>query len=1039
MATENIQRLTDRAVTKQLGGSDHKPIILTIKGTCRTETRKKIASWNYKRANWDAYQTHTEEKLQERFETTNVRKNAKTLTNIILEAANKNIPRGRRHNYKPFWNRNLQELHDQASAARSKMETHPTEANITEHSRQQAIFRRTKLNCIRSSWREKTATLNMDKDSTKMWHLVKCLNEENKPQGNIVIEENGRSYTGTQASNILADFYAEESKIKMTRTRTAEVRQTKKNLLKIQQPCPDSMTSLFQKTELNLSIQNLKKKKAPGPDGVTNEMIQHLGPNGRDRVLDLFNESWAQGIFPEEWKEAEIIPIAKKGKPKTNKSSYRPISLLSCLGKVMERMVNNRLLNYLEENRLLDDCQSAFRKHRSTEDQTTYLAQEIEDAFQKKSKLLATFFDLTKAFDKVWKEGLMLKLVQKGVQSKMLQWIQNFLHGRHARVKLQGRKSKMVNITEGVPQGGVLSPTLFIIFIDDLPKIFTPYIHRALHADDLAIWTQSEYTGVTKVRMQEAINKVEEWAKTWGVQINKSKTITTLFSLSTKPENYTLMLDNTPLPKENNPVYLGLKFDQKLTWGSHIEDTERKATRRLQLMKKLSGTNWGADIQITRQVYTGHIRPTLEYGMSTYATAANTNLQKLDKIQNAGLRIITGGLKSTPITTMEATAGLQNLKERRDEKVTIMTEKFRRLKHHPMHGKIQELTTNRLKRPSFNHLSKKLMRCNEEITTKNPEEWEQLVAYYNITNTSPTFNVDLTIPGIENRTTETSTTLRTKTLDHLNNQYPSSHWIHVFTDGSSEEAIRKGGAGILILMPNAPNIELSVATGKLSTNYRAELQAILEATKTLEEKRLIGSNIVFLCDCMSVLQTIQKEPEDLLTRTTLEHLNKLSADNKVSLQWIPAHCGIVGNEMADRLAKAGTSMEQFYHKISLQEAKTLVKRKYKHTWNQRTNSNYPQDPILKLNRSQQTTIFRLRTGHCRLQAHLHKIKASQTAQCPCQNGPQTPEHILQTCPLFDDLRTQTWPTETKMVDKLWGTWEDLLLTAEFMEATHLPV
>jgi len=621
----------------------------------------------------------------------------------------------------------------------------------------------------------------------------------------------------------------------------------------------------------------------------------------------------------------------------------------------------------------------------------------------------------------------------------MLLWIKNFLHRRHGKVKLHGKKSKMVNITEGVPQGGVLSPTLFLIFIDDLPKIFTSNIHRALHADDLAIWTQSEYVGVTKVRMQEAINKVEEWTKSWGIEINKSKTVTTLFTLSTKPQNYTLTLENTPLPKENNPVYLGLKFDKKLTWGSHIEETERKATRKLQIMKKLSGTKWGADIQITKQVYVGHIRPTLEYGMSTYATAADTNLQKLDKIQNAGLRIITGGLRSTPITKMEATAGLQNLQERRDEKIIITTEKFRRLKQHPMHEKVKELTKNRLKRSSYNHLSKKLMRANEEITTNNPEDWEQLVAYHSFTNTQPTCSIHLTIPGIENRTVETPTTLKTRTLEHLNDQYPRSQWIHVFTDGSSQDAITKGGAGIQILMPDAQKTELSIATGKLSTNYRAELHAILEATKTLQEQKLKESNIVFLCDCKSVLQTIQNEPEDFLTRTTLEHLNQLSIDNKVALQWIPAHCGVAGNEAADRLAKAGTRKEQFCHKISLKEAKTLAKRKYKHTWRQRTGSNHPQDPILKLDRSQQTTIFRLRTGHCRLQAHLHKMKAAKTAQCLCQNGLQTPEHILQTCPLFDDLRTQTWPHETKVEEKLWGTRESLLLTTEFMEATHLPV
>jgi hypothetical protein len=226
-------------------------------------------------------------------------------------------------------------------------------------------------------------------------------------------------------------------------------------------------------------------------------MLKHLGHTSKRVLLKIFNQSWTQGIVPTTWKEAQIIPILNKGKDKKDPRSYRPISLLSCVGKVMEMLVNQRLINHLESNNILSPSQTGYRKHRNTEDQLSYLAQSVENAFQEKKKLLAVFFDLSRAFDKVWKEGLLLKLLQTGVRHKMWTWIQHFLYARTARVKVDGHLSKKVILREGVPQGGVLSPTLFLVYINDVIAILTRNVPNTLHADDLAIWSTSEYTNTT--------------------------------------------------------------------------------------------------------------------------------------------------------------------------------------------------------------------------------------------------------------------------------------------------------------------------------------------------------------------------------------------------------------------------------------------------------------------------------------------------------------------------------------------------------------
>ena len=313
------------------------------------------------------------------------------------------------------------------------------------------------------------------------------------------------------------------------------------------------MTDPFSTKELKDALKKMKTKKAPGPDRITGEMLKHLGACSRAVLLQIFNHSWIKGVVPAVWKEAIVIPVPKKEKDKKNPRSYRPISLLSCVGKLLERMINRRLINHLESNNVPSPTQTGYRKHRSTEDQLAYLVENIEDAFQEKRKVLAVLFDLSNAFDKVWKEGLLVKLLRTGVRSKMYMWIQHFLFARTARVKLDGILSKQVCLREGVPQGGVLSPTLFLVNINDILTTLSKRVSNTLHTDDLAIWNASEHTTTATYRIQEAISDISKWTLDWGLEIDTSKTNNTLFSLSTSKEQIKLRLKGEIVPQKDNP------------------------------------------------------------------------------------------------------------------------------------------------------------------------------------------------------------------------------------------------------------------------------------------------------------------------------------------------------------------------------------------------------------------------------------------------------------------------------------------------------
>ena len=225
---------------------------------------------------------------------------------------------------------------------------------------------------------------------------------------------------------------------------------------------------------------------------------------------------------------------------------------------------------------------------------------------------------------------------------------------------------------------------------------------------------------------------------------------------------------------------------------------------------------------------------------------------------------------------------------------------------------------------------------------------------------------------------------------------------------------------------------------KNSTNFRAEACAILTAAKTLNNSENVSESIVILSDCKSILQSLLSGEETQTLKEIKSELNALQQKTNLTLQWIPSHCNITGNEKADELSKTGSKKTQLSNPISYQESKTIIKSSIKEKWI-KENDIGKEDSIDKLQRHDQVIIFRLRTGHCRLLSHLHRLKISHTDECPCETGIQTPEHILQFCPNFNLLREETWQGEVGLQQKLYGSAADLQRTTEFIKNTHLTI
>ena len=272
----------------------------------------------------------------------------------------------------------------------------------------------------------------------------------------------------------------------------------------------------FSEDDVCLLIRNIDKNKASGPDGLSARMCDD------SIVLPLtliFRNILSSGVYPDAWKQANITPIHKKGS-KQAVSNYRPISLLPICGKIFERVVFKYLYNYFLSNNLITKKQSGFRPGDSTINQLLNLVDDIHKSFdhRKSYEVRAVFLDIAKAFDKVWHKGLIFKLQQNGISGSLLSLMENYLSNRKQRVVLNGSESNFYPIEAGVPQGSVLGPLLFLIYINDLEKNIKSEVK--FFADDTMLFSIVHNPLISAFDLNHDLQMISNWAYQWKMSFN---------------------------------------------------------------------------------------------------------------------------------------------------------------------------------------------------------------------------------------------------------------------------------------------------------------------------------------------------------------------------------------------------------------------------------------------------------------------------------------------------------------------------------------
>ena len=777
------------------------------------------------------------------------------------------------------------------------------------------------------SWKTYVDKLESSTSSREVWKTIRNLDGrygERKDNEVLVVDGKGHVEDKDKA-NAFAKTYKKVSRIPRRRTTDAELKRENRRFLRNKPTEKTKWETDITMEEVERAISELANEKAAGEDEIPNEFISSLGRKAKRYLLHMFNKIWNGEEIPQMWRTALIITLLKDGKDPTLPSSYRPISLTACLGKLLEKIIAQRLLNFLETNELLNPQQAGFRSEHCTTDQILKLVQMATDTMQAKTNggaaTMLTFFDFNRAFDTVWRDGLLSKMIDMGIPYSYIKYTRAFLSARRTKVKVNGETSKEFYLNEGLPQGSSISPILFLIYINDITDYINAEAKGSLFVDDTAAW---KAVGKDKMeaerKMQAIIDGVSRWARDWKMSLNSDKTEAMVISSSNKDLKWkpVLHLKGAQVKIVSEYKFLGVIIDGGLRFKSHVNRVIAKCRKRNNILRCMAGKDWGQSLETQKKLYLAYIRSAIEYASAAwYPWISKTARTRLEAVQNESLRIMTRLAKTCPKDFLRLETGTEPLKVRMEKNSSIMWEKYVRLPAEDERKKMLEKKVNqRLKtRHGWRfHTEEKMkhIQVNRMTQRKNICPMEAL-------------NVEIDEVKLEGKKTDyTTEQLKMKTEEKIMEINADTQ---IYTDGSTAGDQRRGGAGMGMYSKDGEEVEAKTkAAGEWASSYDAECVAMEMATTWINEQPKDDALYVILTDSHSLIQALRKNDwrgsHEWLSQVKYNLVNQ---EHRVKLCWIPSHCGTVGNERADELAEEGTRLDQKQAPVSCSIMKAKIR------------------------------------------------------------------------------------------------------------------
>ena len=412
--------------------------------------------------------------------------------------------------------------------------------------------------------------------------------------------------------------------------------------------------------EVSDIISLLNTGKSIGPNSIPTKLLKILSLHICSPLSDIINDSFQSGTFPEKLQLAKVIPLFKKGCPLTA-SNYRPISLLSVFSKIIEKVVYKRLYDFLELHNILFNFQFGFRASHSINHALISLTEMIKNTLDNKRFGCGIFLDLQKAFDTVNHEILLNKLEHYGIRGIALTWFRSYLSNREQYVSVNGYNSQNLNVTCGVPQGSVLGPLLFLIYINDIPNTSSKFAFY-LFADDTSIYFESGNLEQLQKVVNSELKHIKKWLDANKLALNVDKTNFVIFHSPQKPlyENITIKFGKQHVTKANHVKFLGLLLDENLSWKHHLSELSKKLARTCGIFLKVRHL-LPTDVLVS--LYYSLFASFLQYGIVVWGLTYDTYIKPIFILQKKVVRAITFNNFSAPSAPIFLTLRLLKMQD----------------------------------------------------------------------------------------------------------------------------------------------------------------------------------------------------------------------------------------------------------------------------------------------------------------------------------------------------------------------------------------